>query len=1767
MAGIPLRTGYLMHVLILFAAIIIALAPIAVGEEQALEDICCLYQGYQGRAALGVLPRELCMEASGRRGGTGEYMIYPAEFCALITTAPCEVPAPDIPWITVLVSFTGGEGVATCQQSGELCPLPGGGDSSEMPPASSEHRFRVDPKHSALFTLVSAAELAEVNATIAILGGDGGEPVELLERWVGAAESNTTVHGYELARTYLDAVGVFDLGCLGCLVRYGYIPGTDGGGSLQACIADEREDDPYDCITAACAEAAAAEPGISSVSPADGDLWDVTADTEMRYIGYCAPDTVADDVRLSFESVAPYQLPGQEDMLDQVDRIKCTYFNASTNLVEHIEKVVTFWEGVHQYYVDVIDNLRTIEDALAKQCASCRTAITDFLGPGSDSCGKTGEAAFCQCDGQLGYATTLDERLIASDDFGPHLCDRGAQTVCLHEDARVCPLSESVINGRDEVLARARACPICLQLPCIAGVEVFAGDDIVDSFSCNEGARNPDDKGEDYSCACACWASGFLSSFGSQDCSGMSSHRYICEPGDISEEARRDLGYGAPDGHCTRNSDRSDDCRSFDSDGSPTCHYRETDYWGGVLRLGRSTNVVVFPPKLRECRHVVTDLKDLCTVDGSEEQFGEHRGPCETRERVEKSIAELERYLTMIAGSDDGTDVVSKLRKIAIEYNATLTTNLAHANASLSALNDELTDTFRQFRPSYEEYEEDMASMVRMAHPLREDVIRPNILDMISWEGVDGGPSGETLDYETISARMDVGSWRFGPLCDELRVNYTRNVTRDSPPSCTLTRTIAMAELVTGFTNAVDRYLNPTEEKCVSDSHFDSFKPRGRCAMPVGVPAPMPVDTNLDRWGPRHVRSLSNLAALDPERDLWISFDEGCMSFKTLLPARGPGIATVDATPPAEERRSNGATCSSNGDCVSGNCMNGICCINGRVCCTGDDMCDCDQENDVCDGRMHYCLAWLEGPACGSPFKRDLRAACDDDDQCKSGLCDGDTGECCERDRECCREQDHCPEGMRCLAHAGYCLEEPEPTTVADGGDCWTDEDCTSGNCQHDVCCRPGWRCCRSDAHCDAGEGCWESNVCIDRSLLPRPGEGGYDPCPAFCRAECDIDAIGGHCHAELGLCVCHTGLRWKRTSRACPKPAIGIAPEKVAVCCESSFELVADLPRPDPSGTANTAAEDECAEDPTFTDGWVHFDRCETIESESALCCSLGVIERPVEWSCYVQGDPATCRSLCTIAYEELPTQITTCQEACERADISCERACFESIPDDEGRLACMRGSGAGAGCGGADGLLQVILTCLGNTEAAPPERIACAKMRKGTYPRLSVRATGLYTGPIARPTFYHGEEPIIKATLFNEGTLSVRARATFEVVARELCDGMECDIVDQVAVDAVVGKSTIPPGATTVVESLPVWLPREWRGLNVTARVQVHNEVSLVAEGWTSPVAVVERGRIALTEAYFGDGKTDEVYPHQLAVARVILTSDLHPLNASVYLVDASGEEVAGTRESTLFRAPIDDSTVLRSRTDFIVSPTQDRDYDSLLIGFDALDVNGELLVRSVLSSPMSCLNCTEGVVNERMAFPDAVLKVGSPALVVDSTAFMGDEGTRALGPIIYQESRVRASVTLRNAATVQFTGDVVLSVVDEEGSKVLSVLAEHGAEPIAPGGRATITTPAFTTTTGSTYGMALHARRGPVDWINERLSVIEHPKAALQVVNGTAILHERTRDYDVSYSLGSCLLRFKCTSCLTTCEFLIDQVACHLEIGEVCHPPDASCTCERA
>jgi len=269
-----------------------------------------------------------------------------------------------------------------------------------------------------------------------------------------------------------------------------------------------------------------------------------------------------------------------------------------------------------------------------------------------------------------------------------------------------------------------------------------------------------------------------------------------------------------------------------------------------------------------------------------------------------------------------------------------------------------------------------------------------------------------------------------------------------------------------------------------------------------------------------------------------------------------------------------GTPCASPSECLSGRCVDSVCCesaCTGRCrSCTAAGMCEPDPTEDECT---------LTGDPCAT------------DAQCRTGFC---------VDAVCCGSacDDECE---RCDTGNGVCRADVmAPGCAPLGRECSEDAQCRSRQCVDGVCCsqRCAGECerCDPEGYCgadDAEHGCFPNGAACVSSGQCLSGDCADDVCCATaCDGECETCGAGGVCAPNTTSDGCvPDGGACDGEERCASHHCVG------GVCCASACD-----------GFCETCAGGACAPD-TTSDGCVPDGAaCDTEEQCRSAHCADGV-------------------------------------------------------------------------------------------------------------------------------------------------------------------------------------------------------------------------------------------------------------------------------------------------------------------------------------------------------------------------------------------------------------------------------------------------------------------------------------------------------------------------------------------------------------------------------
>ncbi|MDX2023152.1 MAG: hypothetical protein SF187_23155 [Deltaproteobacteria bacterium] len=278
----------------------------------------------------------------------------------------------------------------------------------------------------------------------------------------------------------------------------------------------------------------------------------------------------------------------------------------------------------------------------------------------------------------------------------------------------------------------------------------------------------------------------------------------------------------------------------------------------------------------------------------------------------------------------------------------------------------------------------------------------------------------------------------------------------------------------------------------------------------------------------------------------------------------------------------NGESCSANEQCLSGACVDGVCC--GQKQCGTCAACNLRGSVGTCAPVP------LGEPDTNAPLPCENEQTCDGE-----GTCRNSAGHMCRADADCAHG--HCIDGLCCSSactgacevcsapgHEGSCVPRPSGS-IGGGAGC-----ANGGVCDGAGMCGPR---CKVDADCGAGEGCI-AGACIRRSV-----DGALCETSNVCASG---NCTDGHCcRTSCGPCMQCTGAG----GTCVPRPA-GSQDGAPHYTCTGKYSC-------DGRGTCGRSNGQICSRD---TD-------CATGHCVSGICCNSAC-----GGACQNCGD-GTCKSI----------------------------------------------------------------------------------------------------------------------------------------------------------------------------------------------------------------------------------------------------------------------------------------------------------------------------------------------------------------------------------------------------------------------------------------------------------------------------------------------------------------------------------------------------------
>ncbi len=655
---------------------------------------------------------------------------------------------------------------------------------------------------------------------------------------------------------------------------------------------------------------------------------------------------------------------------------------------------------------------------------------------------------------------------------------------------------------------------------------------------------------------------------------------------------------------------------------------------------------------------------------------------------------------------------------------------------------------------------------------------------------------------------------------------------------------------------------------------------------------------------------------------------------------------------------------------------------------------------------------------------------------------------------------------------------------------------------------------------------------------MPPPEEEPDAGCVSICKGCYGVDRT--HCHTHLGVCVCEAGKRWFLTSRSC-EPGRGVSDDDLA-CCERFLSVGAEVPET-PSG--------EVCSGPVIRG--VTVDRC--IEG-TGLCCKYRFQEISLAGICDVPddvddtGDTGVDRS-CDVTCKAILDRDTAewCARRCPQIELTCEQECLRRPSYTECLTDC---SPAAADC---------MTSCMDEPGSNEKDCVSTCTLESPTG--AAEAFVGRPGGPsIAGQVFASGDSVQVGGVVNNTGDVPLEGTGRLSLVTLTdcTCDGSGCTCSEEVK---LLKEFPVRLGPGEDLEIASVSTVLEQADTSVQVLVEVVDEDGKVLLSRRSTIShVVSPGAIAVRDAYFVDqgGRTDKTYPGTSIAGAVTIESIVHPITVVVSLV--KGElPVIGTSTAYTLTGPTGDKPLLSGTYTAL-----DGDVGKLLrIHVVVRDSGGEVLLDRILDEQgvdtKMCGSemtgwCLIQLGKVRPSYSSAFAEVRRLQLEVRDAAFMNFGGRRI--DTMYGSADIVAIVWLRNPLTVQFSGQVVVRVVKEDGTTTAKkeVWMTDG-RVLDRGDEETVQVEAFSIEPPTVYSLWVTARDNDGrTWLDDVVNVGAFPHARLAAATrdpsapGTSI--------DTVIGIGSCQLRVSCEGCSPLCELHVNPRTCVLK------PYNCDCDC---
>lgn len=1138
---------------------------------------------------------------------------------------------------------------------------------------------------------------------------------------------------------------------------------------------------------------------------------------------------------------------------------------------------------------------------------------------------------------------------------------------------------------------------------------------------------------------------------------------------------------------------------------------------------GAARTYVTAPALLASCQQALADVRDACTVDGSDVIAGTPLDPCSMKARVE---GDRDRLSSL---ADGLVRAARELRAMADDVSASVRDGLPpkEMDRRIAALIDALEATGGT-GASVGRFQNGLSALVSLTgDPLIRDVgggassSLPSNRDIVGFRDTGttttaryaaararstaslAAAPASGADPSLMSARVGFrGNDTWSGYCGRLNLAQGRGTGAAASSAATLSPRATQAAAPAAMT--VARVLDIVRA-ATSEPPSPACVPPGLCESELVAGARSPV-LDADEWSPAHLSALYELASLDPAR-LFIDV-RSCFRYAANASSGPPGQDGEAASAPEQ-------------------------CGEGCELCLGTRGSHCHPELGLCmchtsDGVRAIDLAC--DPGQGEDALALARACCSAAGGAGSSAAGGSGSR---------STSDAAVDLLVCQtpARAGRATFDLCAAATSETGLC-----CLDGLAESPV----GTAACEERENLTCEEGCLSDERGDDAAALAciRRCKGTHATAPSPAPAPDQNATSGGGNATSDGALAC------KRACLASSGSDAALALACVRACGGGACEERCARERPTPAllrpclegcaGAVNASTGASCEERCVvrFGAGAGEVDACVGRCGEVGTACEEGCL-----------GDAATSGG-----GEALGNVTRECLAACGK-DAAC---------GDDG--ACLPANATAL--------------CIDNCTRSGGRERECVRSCKALAPSIAITDLALLRGTREARTFYATELVRVRAVVNNTGAYAFEGRAAARLRVIASCDcppcpeGYECACAcDERRVPLLErAPGPIEPGGAWAFLSNPVALDASLANTTIQLELEVLDGEGASVAGAAAPLAhVLEMGGVTVTAADFADASSGAAatvgHPGMDVSGRITLASAVFPVRVETFMVIGAGQEVAMTRSATTLDGPADG----------LVVPTRPLRLTGehlgwvLHLGVRLTDGAGTRLLDTVLDEQgFDTARCEGSVMTSwcvsersrvRLGYPLAYLEVRRPLVRVADAAFLDGDGraarTAAAGETVTFEVR------LRNLEHLPFTGLLAAWARREGGTNVTGAVARADAGSLARGDEATLRSPpfvAFPDAGGEPLRLHVSARdEGGALWLDEDVDSIIFPFSRLSLSEGASHPGGRRGPIETTLVVGSCHLDISCDGCLPSCELHVDREACTLATR--------SCGCECA